>query len=149
MVALPSDITDSGINQDSLVTFLQNVVDLVNEMQTDHATNKTTIDELVTLTTELRTDHATFITEQTALGTTVGDIKAIYDAHTHECPGSSFAASRCSTPDTGAAENSLTASAASAITDTSGNPPATITAPVATAGSATLTNSTALTLNKG
>lgn len=46
------------------------------------------------------------------------DIKAIYDAHTHECPGSTHAASRCSTPDTGAAENSLAASAASATTIT-------------------------------
>ena len=60
-------------------------------------------------------------TELVALGTTVADYKAIYDAHTHECPGSSYTASRCSTPDTGAAENSLAASAASAFTDTSGD----------------------------
>lgn len=60
------------------------------------------------------------LTELTAIGTTLASVKAIYDAHTHECPGSSYAASRCSTPDTGAAENSLAASAASAITDTSG-----------------------------
>lgn len=59
--------------------------------------------------------------ELTAIGTTLASVKAIYDAHTHECPGSTHAASRCSTPDTGAAENSLAASAASAITDTSGS----------------------------
>lgn len=59
--------------------------------------------------------------ELDAVGTTVANIKAIYDAHTHECPGSSHTASRCSTPDAGAAENSLTASAASAITDSTGN----------------------------
>jgi hypothetical protein len=58
-------------------------------------------------------------TDLAALKTTVANYKAIYDAHTHECPGSSFAASRCSTPDTGAAENSLTPSAASAFTDSS------------------------------
>ena len=46
------------------------------------------------------------------------NIKAIYDAHTHECPGSTHAASRCSTPDAGAAENSMAASAASATTVT-------------------------------
>jgi len=142
---LPRDVLFGGWDQVSTVTMLLNIMDLLNELQTDHATYKTTVDELVTLTTELRTDHATFITEQTALGTTVADYKAIYDAHTHECPGSSFAASRCSTPDTGAAENSLAASAASAFTDTSGSPPASITAPAATAGPAALTNSTAIT----
>lgn len=149
MASLPSDITVTGHNQDAVTIFLQNVVDVVNELITDHATYKVTVDELVTLSTELRADHATTRTEQIAIGTTLADVKAIYDAHTHECPGSSFAASRSSTPDTGAAENSLAASAASAITDTSGNPPATITAPVATAGPAALTNSTALTLSKG
>ena len=88
------------------------------------------VNQLATLTAELRADHATNITELIAIGTTLADYKAIYDVHTHECPGSSFAASRCSTPDTGAAENSLTASAASAFTDTSGGSvPATITAP--------------------
>tara|TARA_Y100000310_G_scaffold273098_1_gene288393 strand:- start:6099 stop:6500 length:402 start_codon:yes stop_codon:yes gene_type:complete len=86
------------------------------------------INDLVTAVKELIDDHATTVTELTAIGTTLADYKAIYDAHTHECPGSSFAASRSSTPDTGAAENSLTASAASAFTDTSGSPPATLTA---------------------
>lgn len=87
---------------------------------------------------ELRADHATAKTELEAIGTTLADFKAIYDAHTHECPGSNHAKSRCSTPDTGAAENSLAASVASAFTDTSGSSvPATLTAntdPVGTAG---------------
>lgn len=52
--------------------------------------------------------------------TTLANYKTIYDAHTHESPGSTHAASRGSTPDTGAAENSLAASAASALTDSSG-----------------------------
>jgi len=50
-----------------------------------------------------------------ALRATMVANKALYDAHTHEAPGSSYAASRTSTPDTGAAENSLAASAASAF----------------------------------
>ena len=52
--------------------------------------------------------------------TTLANFKTIYDAHTHESPGSTHAASRGSLPDTGAAENSLAASAASAFTDSSG-----------------------------
>ena len=150
ILTLPADLTVTGMDQKTMHTFLTNVVSLINELQTDHATNKTAIDETKTLTDELRADHATYRTEVIAIGTTLADVKAIYDAHTHECPGSSFAASRCSLPDTGAAENSLAASVASAITDTSGSSvPATITAAEATAGAATLTNSTALTLLKG
>ncbi len=57
--------------------------------------------------------------EVVLIGTSLASVKAIYDAHTHECPGSSYTASRCSLPDTGAAENSLTPSSASAITDSS------------------------------
>jgi len=88
------------------------------------------VDALRSVANELRTDHATTITELIAIGTTLANVKSIYDAHTHECPGTSYAASRCSTPDTGAAENALAASAASAITDTSGSSvPATLTAP--------------------
>jgi hypothetical protein len=87
------------------------------------------VNALRTAVNELITDHATIVTELTAIGTTLANIKTIYDAHTHECPGSSYAASRCSTPDTGAAENSLAASEASAITDTSGSSvPATLSA---------------------
>jgi len=93
----------------------------------------TEIDALRTIANELRTDHATVITELTAIGTTLASVKSIYDAHVHECPGSSHTACRCSTPDTGGAENSLAASAASAITDTSGSSvPSTLTAPAAT-----------------
>jgi len=146
---LAHGITERGMWQGDLVKLLNNIILVVNEIQTDHASTKTAVDELNTLTDELRTDHATFITEQTAIGTTLADYKAIFDAHTHECPGSSFTASRCSTPDTGAAENSLAASAASAFTDTSGSPPATITAAEATAGPAALTNATALKTTSG
>lgn len=110
---LPGDVIITGWDQKSVVSMLLNIMDLLNEIQTDHGTMRT---------------------EVIAIGTTLADYKAIHDAHTHECPGSSFAASRCSTPDTGAAENSLAASAASAFTDTSGS-----SVPAA------LTNSTAIT----
>jgi len=60
------------------------------------------------------------VSEINDIQTTLANFKTIYDAHTHEAPGSSYAASRTSTPDTGAAENSLAASAASAFTDSSG-----------------------------
>ena len=76
---------------------------------------------LRTLINELRTDHDTMRTEVIAIGTTLADVKSKYEAHTHACPGSTYAASRCSTPDTGAADNGLTASAASTISDTSGS----------------------------
>lgn len=144
ILTLPSDLTDSGVNQDSLITWMTNVNSIVNELKDDHATSKVGVDELVTLTTELRADHATFITEQTAIGTTLADYKAIYDAHTHLADGN---AATVSLPDTSSPTGSP--GSASAFTDTSGSPPATITAPVATAGPATLTNITDLTLLGG
>ena len=171
---LQGDITVTGYDQHSIATWMANVTDLINEMQTDHATNKTSIDELITLTTELRVDHATnkttvdglvtlttelrddhatFITAITNIGTTVANYKTIYDAHTHTADGN---ASRTSLPDTGSPTGSP--SAASAFTTTAGSAPATITATAASAGYATITaaaatasaaslaNSTAITL---
>lgn len=116
-LTLKSSITGTGINQGDLVDLLTNIIAVVNELQTDHATART---ELV------------------AIGTTLASVKTKFDAHTHESPGTTYAASRGSTPDTGAAENSLAASAASAVADTSGS-----------SVPATLTNSTALTMSKG
>lgn len=136
---LDQAITENGMNQGDLVKLLNNLILAVNELITDHATNKTAVDELNLLTDELRADHATFITEQTAIGTTLADYKAIYDAHTHTADGN---ASRTSLPDTGSQTGSP--SAASAFTDTSGSPPATISAAEATAGPAALTNNATL-----
>lgn len=109
---LPSDIRDDGLNQDSLHTFLTNVVSVINEL----------VD-----------DHATYRTEVIAIGTTLADYKAIYDAHTHLADGN---AATVSLPDTDSPTGSP--GTASAFTDTSGSsvPP-------------TLTNATNLTLNKG
>lgn len=96
--------------------------DLLVAALVDIAAQKVIIDELIL-------DHATARIELIAIGTTLASVKTKYDAHTHECPGSTHTASRCSTPDTGAAENSLAASAASAVSDTSGSSvPATLTA---------------------
>ena len=59
------------------------------------------------------------LADLTSVKTTLANMKLIYDAHTHEAQGSSAAAGRTSTPDTGAAENGLAASAASAFTNSS------------------------------
>lgn len=141
---LAGDIEENGLNQGDLVKLLNNIILVCNELQADHATYKTAVDEQNTLTDELRADHATFISEQTAIGTTLADFKAIYDAHTHTADGN---ASRTSLPDTGSPTGSP--SAASAFTDTSGSPPATISAAEASAGPATLANATALKTTAG
>jgi hypothetical protein len=144
VLALPSDIKTTGISQDSLVTFLTNVMTVINELVDDHATNKVSIDELITLTTELRADHATFLTAHASQVTSLANFKTIYDAHTHTADGN---ASRTSLPDTGSPTGSP--SAASAFTITTSTAPATLTAGNATASAAALTNSTDLTLLKG
>lgn len=93
--ALDQDLTASGMNQKDLHQCLDNLVSLVNELQTDAATMRT---------------------EVVAIGTTLASVKAIYDAHTHTADGN---ASRTSLPDTGTPTGSP--SVASAITDTSGS----------------------------
>lgn len=62
---LLSNITENGLNQGDLVKFLNNVVDVVNELQADHATfitltsaNKTAINAVITAATS---DSATNI----------------------------------------------------------------------------------------
>lgn len=112
VLPLPSDITSKGMDQQSLYTLLANLVTVVNELVDDHETART---ELI------------------AIGTTLADFKAIYDAHCHTADGN---ASRTSVPDSGSPTGSP--SAASAFTDTSGS-----------SVPATLTNATDLTLLKG
>lgn len=53
--ALENDIKKKGMGQASLVSYLQNVRDVVNELQTDHATYVTVIDDLKTLLNDCRT----------------------------------------------------------------------------------------------
>lgn len=45
-LALRASITPTGMNQGDLYNLLSNIVDIVNELQEDHATNKTMTDEL-------------------------------------------------------------------------------------------------------
>jgi len=116
-VALKADIKESGVGQGDLVKTLNNIILVLNEIQDDQATNRT---------------------ELLAIGTSLASVKAKFDAHTHESPGSSFTVSRGSLPDTGSAENSLAASAASVIADTSGS-----------SVPATLTNGSNVVLTKG
>lgn len=58
-LTLKSDIVGNGVDQGSLVDLLTNIKDVLNELQTDHATNKTTIDECRTAIIELIDDHDT------------------------------------------------------------------------------------------
>jgi len=73
-LTIRNTIKDDGFNQGDVYRLLSNVVDLVNELQTDHASNVTTVDALVTLTTELRTDHATFKTAVDDLNTLTDEL---------------------------------------------------------------------------
>lgn len=98
---LPSDITVGGLDQNSLVLLLQNIIAVVNELQAD---------------------HATFLTAHAAQVTSLANFKTIYDAHTHTADGN---ASRTSLPDTGSPTGSP--SAASAFTITASTAPATLT----------------------
>jgi hypothetical protein len=114
-VTLPSDITENGVNQGSLVLFLQNVRDLVNELQADHATNKTIIDELKT---DLNAARADLI----AIRAAVVAITAKLDL------------------DGGVTDTNYAATC---------DPAALTVTAVAASSAASLTESTALTLNKG
>lgn len=121
--ALQQDIQRSGWNQGDVVAFLENVRDLCNELQTDHATTKTTVDAARTAIIELIDDHATNIAVIAELKTAVN---AIITAATSD-----------------------SATNIAAVTPVSGSPAATLTAGDPAAGPATLTNSTALKLTKG
>ncbi len=145
-VALEHDIKEDGVWQGDLVKFQNNVLDLINELQADHATQKVTTDEIKTLIDELHDDAATNRTELLAIGTSLGDFKTIFDAHTHTQQDGDSAQS--SIPDDTAA-GITQAGTAVVFTDTSGSPAATLTALKPTAGPATLTNATALVLTKG
>lgn len=118
---LQANITEQGMNQGDVVKFLKNVRDLVNELQADHATNKTTVDECRTAIVELIDDHATNIALLAELKTAVN---AIITAATSD-----------------------SATNIAAVTPVSGSPAATLAAGDPTASAASLTNSTALTLD--
>jgi hypothetical protein len=51
---LEHDIVENGVWQGDLVKFLTNVVAVVNELQTDHATFKTAVDAIETLVNQIR-----------------------------------------------------------------------------------------------
>ena len=57
--ALQQGITENGACQGDLVKTLKNIRDLLNEVQTDHGTNKTTLDACRVAIMELIDDHAT------------------------------------------------------------------------------------------
>lgn len=71
-------IKPTGVNQGDLVNYLTDVRDVVNEIQTDHATFKTNADQTETLIEELHDDHATF---KTAADQTETLIEELHDDH--------------------------------------------------------------------
>ena len=77
-VTLESDVTLTGYGQGDLVRYLQNVRDNVNEMTTDHATNKTTMDENRTAILELIDDHDTNQTHLANLKTLVNSVRNMF-----------------------------------------------------------------------
>ena len=54
MVALPYSLDPAGISNEVLYDLLSNVKDVVNELQTDHATFRTGVTALETLINQLR-----------------------------------------------------------------------------------------------
>lgn len=112
VLKLQNDIVENGVGQGDLVKFQNNVLDLINELQADAALLRT---------------------ELLAIGASLADYKAIYDAHTHLADGNAVTVSL---PDTDSPTGSP--GTASAFTDTSGGsvPP-------------TLTNNTPLKLTSG
>ena len=72
---LEHDVGRQGFWDRDLVVFLENARDVVNELQTDHATNKTSHDAIETLIEELHDDHATFKTVVDALKTLANSLR--------------------------------------------------------------------------
>ena len=106
---------------------LTSLVALINELRTDHATYKTSVDELKTAVDELIDDHAT-------LKTLTDEVISDFDAHTHNADGSQGGSYFTSIPKTDAATLSggtTRSIAASAL--------ATLAASKPTAGPSTIT----------
>ena len=72
-VTLLANITETGLNQGDLVKYLQNIRDVVNELQTDHATTKT-------MTDELNIDGDAVFVDLTAIRASIVGITAQLDA---------------------------------------------------------------------
>jgi len=119
---LQGDITATGQNQFDIHAWAANMTDLIVEIQSDHATTKTTVDGLKTLTDELRTDHATYLTLTSANKVAVNALI------------------------TAAGTTSASFAGLGAVSAVSAADVATITAAAAATGPGTLTNATAPTL---
>ncbi len=59
VAALAQDVTESGMNQGDLVKAIENLHLVVNEIQDDHATYKTVVDDLKVLVNRHRTQELT------------------------------------------------------------------------------------------
>ena len=146
--ALAGDITGNGVNQGDLAAVLANLRDVVNELQEDHATFRTSVLNIETLIEELHDDHATvktltdeLKTDYTALLADVTEIRTKLVA-THaklDADGGVTDTNYAATNDPAAL--TATSIAAAGV--------ATLTAAKPASPPAALTNSTAITLNRG
>lgn len=69
---LASDVTSKGWDQQSVTDMLLNIMDVVNELQSDHAA-------FITLTTELKADGSAAFADLTALRAAIVGITAKLD----------------------------------------------------------------------
>ena len=72
---LTADLTVTGHDQANLNRWMANMTDLIVELQADHATTKTAVDEIDTVITEMMTDHDADNTHIANLKTLVNNIR--------------------------------------------------------------------------
>lgn len=131
--ALQYEITENGMGQGDLVRYLGNVRDAVNELITDHATNRTNMTETETLIEELHDDHATNKTFTDELKTDLNALRTDLTTIATKLDN-----------DATVTDTDYAAQIAGTAVASSGA--ATLTAPKPSSPAATLTNSTALSL---
>jgi hypothetical protein len=131
---LNSNVEQGGFWDGDIVKVLMNLRDVVNELQTDHATTKA-------ITDETKTDYTAILADVTAIRAEV--VKLVTDMASritdHNTLRTKLNADAGVTDVDYAAAVAITAAAPAALTATA----------LAASSPATLTNSTAITLNKG
>jgi hypothetical protein len=71
---LTHEVEETGKWQKDLILLIRNIVDLGNELQDDHATSKTAVDEIETLIEEMHDDSGTYSTWDTEVDGDLDDI---------------------------------------------------------------------------
>ena len=131
---LQANVEESGFWNGDMVKVLKNLRDVVNELQTDHATFKTVVDELKTDYTALLADVTATRAEVVKLVTDMGTRITEFNTLTTKLNADAGV-----TDVNYATATAITAAAPAALTATA----------IAASSPAALTNSTAITLNKG